>query len=736
MSSFIPKISIGQASHRNKFDLSANTHTTSEIGYCQPMYCQFLDPKTTLQMKQSSLVRLSSLFVPTMGKIELRNYHAFVPLNTLWTQWDAYITGTDYTIADGTSYRPERVPMMSIAKFFYEFTKHRDTGFNSNVLISTNTGGDHYLGVATYSDIFSVYGDSAAANLKIVMDNDPEFCNFGYYFGGKYNGFIIKNDNAGKTATSIQTDYLYVWNNSGTLIFNPAEEGSEMKGTPASSNSDPAKDTITFVMPTREAHDFVGNFASHVDGSSLFNNSFAFYTLYGTQMRRLRKAFIGLGYQFNPYIKTELNIFPFLAYYKAWYHLFYPQRESNFYATNCYRIIKYFSERAITSDIFSYGVDGEILDFFLDVRDMRYILPLDYFSLADPKAETRGITTGTPGTNGYNVYNTLTVNGGSADNDHDYLAQANFYSRVSDDPAPDSIVDAAPYVNDNGGAEISALSIRTAMKLMRFVNKNTVIGKKVSDILQARFGVIDEHEKTHERVYVIGRSSVNVQISDVMSQSDTSSQGGLALGDYAGKGVGFNESKTFSFSNGAEHGVFLSFSMVVPIMSYYQGISRANLIGGTDRFEWFSPEYDALGYDDVKAIELNAQIQEDVVPGFWSMLNPEGKSLGYVPRYSSLKIKNDIVNGDISLPSRWDSMSPYALVRHFSGIPNMSPENFRSIDVTDFNRIFNSKSSWDDHFIIQSYFDVSAWCDKRSLATSFDTFDEDGDTRSSDFEHQ
>lgn len=735
MSSFIPKISIGQASHRNKFDLSANTHTTSEIGYCQPMYCEFLDPKSTVQMKQSSLVRLSSLFVPTMGKIELRNYHAFVPINTLWTQWDAYITGTDYTIANGTSYRPVRVPMMSLAKFFYEFTKNRDTGFNSNVLISTSTGRNNYLGVATYYDVFVAF-DNGASFLKIAMDNDPHFCNFGYYFGGKYNGFIIKNDAQGTSATGLSSDYLYVWNNNGTLIFNPAEEGAEMKGTPADSNSDPVRDTITFVMPTREAHDFVGNFASHPDGSSMFNNSFGFYSLYGTQMRRLRKAFIGLGYQFNPYLKTETNIFPFLAYYKAWYHLFYPQRESNFYATNCYRVIKYFSESAVTSDIFSFGVDSEILDFFIDVRDMRYILPLDYFSLADPKAETRGITTGTPGTNGYNDYNTLTVDGGTAENDRAYLAKADVYTRVSGNTDPGSSGDVASYPNDNFGSEMSALSIRTALKLMRFVNKNTVIGKKVSDILQSRFGVIDEHEKTHERVYVIGRSSVNIQISDVMSQSDTSSQGGLALGDYAGKGVGFNESKTFSYSSGAEHGVFISFSMVVPVMSYYQGISRINLVGAKDRFEWYSPEYDALGYDDVKAIELNAQMQEDVISGLWSTLNPENKSVGYVPRYSSRKIKNDIVNGDISLPSRWDSMSPYALVRHFSGIPNMSPENFRSIDVTDFNRIFNSKSSWDDHFIIQSYFDVSVWCDKRSLATSFDTYDEDGDTRSSDFEHQ
>lgn len=720
----IPNAVIGQSDHRNKFDISANTHTTSEVGYCQPFYSKLLYPKSTINVSMESVVRLSSLFVPTMGRIELRAYHCFVPLNTLWTQWDAYQTGTDYTLADGTSYKPQYVPHFNMAKFFQTYLSTYDDSWNCNVLYRTPFGGAR--AIAKVSECFDSNNSPNAFFYQMFSGSWSYSSNgFGWSFKGKKNGFIIENDRKG--AYFGQSDYVYCYYDTDHISVCAVNLGNEMSGEPASVTGSQSS-TITGFICDANSCDFKFEVVRQNMPAS---TSWDICTCLGPQMKRLRKVFIGLGYQFNPFLDKDFNLFKLLSYYKAWYQMFYPQRESNFYATNCYRLIKWTSEHEITlyTDMATnVETRDSFYNFFLDLRDMRYILPLDYFSLADPKAETRGATNGNYGVDTMR----LLVKHGSTNVDP---------YQESENAVADNNTDGSqwgtrtPAISSLQSGEPTALAIRTVMKLMRFINKNTVVGKKVSDLMRMRFGVVDTHEASHEAVYVIGRNSVNISISEVMSNADTSASGGLALGDYAGKAIGYAKSKSFNFSTGKDHGVFLTFGMVVPKVGYYQGVCRDNMLGLGDRFDFYSPEYDALGYDDVKAIELNGCMQFNAkeTP---TLPNPNDGSLGYVPRYTFAKVQNDICNGDISLQSRIDSMLPYALVRTFSGIPNMSPENFRSLVLTDFNRIFNSKSTWDDHFIIQSYFDVSLWANMKSLATSFDTFDEDGDTHSSEFEHQ
>lgn len=456
-------------------------------------------------------------------------------------------------------------------------------------------------------------------------------------------------------------------------------------------------------------------------------------------MRRLRKAFLGLGYSFNPFDDTFVNPFKLMAYYKAWYQIFYPQRESNFYATSCYKLTKYLSENGVTTiaDMGSSRPETKAMELFTamldDICDIRYILPLDYFSLADPQAEVRGTETGNFDGYQYNFTGILSEHRGYTPNSSaDFIESSVTPSENGDFSSvyPTSVT-SRPSSN-SGWASMSALGIKTAMKLMRFVNKNTVIGKKVSDILRVRFGVVDSHEQSHEKVYLVGSSKVDVSISDVMCTSPTED---MQLGDYAGKGIGFGDSKYFTFDTGADTGIFLTFAAIVPMVGYYQGMLRENSLGIRDRFDFYSPEFDALGYDDVKYNELVADLMQQDYFGFGDVGTDLG-SIGYVPRYTALKVSKDICNGDISLHSREDNMLPYTLDRRFKSLPDMTPENFRSLNITDFNRIFNSKSSWDDHFIIQTNFDVSMWADMKSIANTFDTFDDDGDTDTISMEHQ
>lgn len=731
----IPKINIGKASHRNKFDLSNICHTTSEVGYMQPMFSKILSPHTTIKIGTKSLVRLSSLFVPTMGKLDLRLYHAFVPLNTIWTPFDAFLTGTDFTLADGSQYRPTKVPHFKFNHVWNKLSSDKMLGGSPNALwVHAQSG----YRMAKFSDVKPYWVDASASSYNpdyLFNQKYNHKCPFLFY--GNENGFIIENGQGSGIDTTTYK-YLYCWydNIGGSVIIVPYTIAGEFKVNSVAGELVPG--SASGPLPDTFTNDW--SLALEVDAQTTGTAGLTGYdsmSLYSVRMRRLRKCFLGLGYSFNPFDETEQTPFKLMAYYKAWYQLFYPQRDSNFFATNCYKLTKYLSENGVTfmydglSQAAATKAFRLLVDMINDLCDIRYILPLDYFSLADPQAETRGAITGSDILN--NGFHQLVKHG--SDNlggrDFEYVNAVAATEDYNTNIPPNTENN---FVNNS----VSALAIRTAMKLMRFVNKNTVVGKKVTDILRMRFGVSDVHEQAHEAVYLVGSSKVDISISDVMATAATDR---AELGDYAGKGVGFGESKYFTFDSGTNTGVFVSFAAIVPMTGYYQGMVRENAMGVHDRFDFYSPEYDALGYDDVLYNELIADMQND---GYYSRflqsvlpsVGTDLGSIGFVPRYTHLKVSKDVCNGDISLHSRKDSMLPYTLDRNFTGLPDMTPENFRSLNITDFNRIFNSKSSWDDHFIIQTMFDVSMWADMKSIANTFDTFDDDGDTDTIEMTHQ
>ena len=89
--SLIPKVKVGRKTKKNRFNVGAFTHGTSEIGYVMPSYSRNLINKASVHFGTRSVVRLSPLFVPTRGDLSLRHYHCFVPFNKMWTPFDAFL---------------------------------------------------------------------------------------------------------------------------------------------------------------------------------------------------------------------------------------------------------------------------------------------------------------------------------------------------------------------------------------------------------------------------------------------------------------------------------------------------------------------------------------------------------------------------------------------------------------------------------------------------------------------
>ena len=532
MSSLIPKISIGQDLKKgNHFDCSSLTHTTSEIGYVSPTFSKNLVPKSKVRIGTRTGVRLSPLFVPTMGQIDVRHYHCFIPFSTLWTPFDAFLSRTNYTMPDGTTYQPLVCPSFSIG------------GLLTNVFGATGATDPHLVNMRM-DLICRVYEIDTVNNAYIPVDDFTGFD--GTFFTGSdlpYRPQCIVVENSGV--------FVYCSVSADNSIVAQVVGDNWLDGKP---------------IPTVSSCDFCVN-ASH--GSKTYIIAYNFTGC----LKRLRTIFMGLGYNFNPFDSEQVTLFKLLAFYKSYWTLFGVNRTFNFYNTNCYKLIKRLSETTdtvltINGTVISYAL---LLSFVGDLTECTYTCPVDYFSSSDVITD-RGaqgspdVSTIIQGTNDGGRLGAWTADDGS-------VSQYKSGGGIS--------------LNDN-----YPIAAQIAMRLLRFVNKNSVVGRQVSEILRTRYGVTDVHNTTHESVIRVGATAVPIQISAIYNQTGDSVD--MPLGSYAGMGVGSRRSKNFTFT-ADEFGCLITLTAVVPKMGYFQGQLRENTDGVDSSFDFWTPEFDAIG---------------------------------------------------------------------------------------------------------------------------------------------
>lgn len=685
--SFIPKISVGVSNKKATFDLGQDTHTTAEIGYIQPTFCRDIVPGSHVEISSRNLIRLSPLAVPCMGRMSLKNYYYFVDMSTLWTPFDAFRKGTNYVYGDGTVATPTYAPTFSLENVFIELFRYGNGLSDSQNL--------RELKESIYACVYDQSTGELLDDTASDFDIDDYFPNDSLHHYAQMP-LVIKLKSG-----------LYVKTNSGY----------------SSSSSDTARlgNHAKYIDVTNQNADF--SFINSVNGKNC--------SILGRFMgasKRLRKIFIGTGYSFNPGDQSEVSPFKLLAVYKAWFDTFAVQRTINFNNTNCYKVIKMMSEvvpDSAWSDMLSDFVSGDNdlwdfwIDFLADLSNICYNLPADYFSASDITAQ-RGalITNGLSSSDKFEV-SSLTYGAGST---------------TSDVSASTSYQDSS-HTYDTGYAQANDL----AQRLLKWVNKRSVVGRKISELLKLD-GEVDLHNNEHETVHHLGDDKIDINISDVMSLASTDD---ASLGDYAGRGLGMGNTDTFSYDAKA-YGILLCLSTIVPQSGYFQGILRENY--DKERFDFFTDEFDALGYQalDMRELVSDNQFKTGTVGSGYQPV--DDGVFGLVPRYQHLKVGRNICNGDISLPSMQSVMLPYTLDRHFITripstsnkwqfntytLPSNTPETFRQIRATegygDYNRIFQYVNGDYDHFILQMVFNCKLSAPMKSISESYDTFDKDVD---------
>lgn len=503
------------------------------------------------------------------------------------------------------------------------------------------------------------------------------------------------------------------------------------------------------IIPEPKPH--VGNVDSAISPDSadyLITSEDSFVCFRLTERgKRLRNVLIGLGYALDISCKDRVSLLPLFAYYKAWYDCYAPSRETQWNQSNAFVLIDFSFQQYIT-DIEGFTtaqgatekVQKAVLGFFEDLANTWYVANDDYVSAHRLNAVSSNTTsfgdvTQLPFTNKDNLQTRLQFMEGST-----------------------------PSVQ--GSRTINQFTLETLQRVSKFLNKDTVIGKKVSTWLKAHYGA-DVASSFFKDSVSLDDVVVSCNINDVFSTADTTSSDGSGeqLGSYAGKGLGFGDG-SFKFT-APTFGYFVVVSCLVPDSKYFQGIDPT--LFGVDRFSLPNTDFDALSYEVTPSSFLCAH-NDIFVSG---QTSTSDKGFGFVPRYSAFKTRRNIVNGDMSRRGTIASYSPYYLDKiltenaihseknadgsyNFVAVNNPLPvasEVWRYPTrypwLGNFNRIFYNSGGdsfddassddaandfinapIDDNFIVQSVVSMKLTNGLKPISQSYDVYDEDMDNSS------
>jgi hypothetical protein len=470
------------------------------------------------------------------------------------------------------------------------------------------------------------------------------------------------------------------------------------------------------------------------------NHAYLMTFKFSNSSLRLRKVLLGLGYGLIFNDKSHLSIAPLLAYYKAYYDRFGLVRDLPFESTICFQLIKVIENYSTVFDL-SNPKSSNITLFYdflhKELSECWYTDANSYIA-----AQRSSLINNVPTRKLYTL-----------DQQNAKLsAQGTALSTSST---------SLPFIGTQSEAYFTQLSLDVLKRLTTFVNKDSVIGRRISSWVRVHYGA-EVSNSLFEQSSRIKEWRTNISIDDVFSTSDTADiatkDKGEYLGAYAGKGSGFsNDGFTFK---APVHGFVFVFSCIVPVTNTFQGNDPTLLAVDLDTIP--QPEFDALGFE---ATPRSVFVGDNGVSKDSS--RDYASTFGFVPRYTGFKCKKNVVNGDMFKGYFQTDLIPYfndrilynnrldsKLVVDSSGLPvgvtfdlsiDQVPDastEFQKICryhfLGDYDRLFyNSSSDFtkvqddlypsDDNFIVQSVFAVKVSNFLKPVQSSYDTFDTEED---------
>lgn len=708
----IGKVSIGVSSKKYSKNMSFDNNTTFSFGAIQPLFCQLLMAKASINLDARQLVRLAPLPVPTFARMKLFNKYCFVPVSDVYPAFENLMSGIPYTPdsvgndVSLSSYVPTTLPFIS-----------------NRVLLAM------------------VIGCGCDVSFWVKQSGSPDSEN-------NYGSTPLVSS-APKFRSCVEA-FKYRLHNNVTSSVPYSIDCNSIDG----GQSD-------FVTP--EGADYVMQ-VDETDNST-FGVSFIACIRFSQRAKRLRTILLGLGYNLDFANDDKVNMLPLLAFYKAHYNNFELNRSSQWSTTYAYQLITLISQYGFTNfiDLFD-GANYDSSQLQMRKRFVGifhsfifYELSQCWFSYNDDYFSANRLSL----TNDVQPLNVPFVNVDGS------LGKTFFNNSTTQDPNESTLGKAVnqtsklPFV----GGDLSLIAFQVCQRLTRYVAKDSVIGRKMSDWVRTKFGS-DVANSLYKDVFNVSQSVLSIQVDDIFNTADTAVSGsgdGEVLGAYGGKGIAFDKSKV-SFT-APYYGFFICLSAIVPDSRYFQGCDTS--LYGIDKYTLPSTDWDALGYEvtPLGAVFGDNNLCSDELLKKYPRTS---KGFGYMPRFSGYKVKKDIINGDMSRRSTMDDLSPYYLDRiitnqncdvHLNEAKNYIVNFTTGSDIRDpqilryacrypylgnFNRIFynsgkivhgvsaDNEPLLDDNFIVQSVFDMRVSDGLKPISISYDTYEETTDNTTHD----
>lgn len=653
----IPKVNAGQVNQRGKHNLSHNVATTFDFGRVQPVFCKLVTPDSHIKGSLDAKIRVMPMPLPPFGALNMKLYGQFVSCKELMHSFPEFISGQVYS-SSSNSYVPNHVPRLYNYVNPLTFDKvnfSQDISF-AHILCSPKfstwtayvcKGSYSYVGTQEISNISVVnlvdslggFLDNQAPALVdginiLCFNKDPNHAET-FQSSGSYM-FNTKNfthfESSTDTVTSVKPS-----------IDSPV--GSLEYATALGYNYTPTGADLLFVIPysritnnTSLSTAFKNMINSKVSNNS--NTSLVVAVSFNQYGRNLLTILKHLGINVNCFNSQEaveetrkyVSLMPLFAFYKAYFDIFMPTRDLQWSSTNAHRILDWFNQTGgEISDLYnnksiSSYINGDIFtSFLLDVASS--------YASVDPNYISQAVDNTTP-----TASNTSVV----TDKMSGTEAESNLNSVLP-----------AQYDTSTSSNVISRVGLQLLTRLSKYVNTNTVIGRNVNAFLKAHFGAIG----TSENSQYAGSSDVPINLGDVIVTANTELS---QPGDFSGVGFGSGD---YNFSYKAnEFGYFIVLASIIPVSNYVQGEHYDNSI--TERFDFPTPEFDALGYDYLDSREIvpvPMALPYGLVRTDQDNERPVSTNFGYSPRYTGYKVHPSIYSGSFQIRSLRNSYLGFTL---------------------------------------------------------------------------
>lgn len=719
-------VNAGRVNRRGKANLSHDCSYTTQFTKVTPSFCKLMLPNSSLRGSINTEVRVMPMPLPPHGVVKLHRYGQFVPIRDIWKPFPEFLSGTVYSSA-GRQFIPGSMPYIPTFSPLPKWTLTT----SSAKLDMTGQTGKRVNGVNVLSLLFgrrgcfwaaypiaatsSLNGSETYNNVTLktqkLASGQPTWENLKPFKDKEYSRGYQMNI----TEVNMETDYISTSMVNTLLGFNEIADNSSTLDNVQPNGLSPAGRCTTFdecqkvgLNPLTCDYKFVV-MVPCAKNSKPVNTSATSQTIFtsnnqqvdysaadgfeGTrylnvlicvklteQGRELKKVLDVLGCTPSPsQVDVPFNLLSLIAFYKAWFDIFNPQRNISWRGTFVYRLCDWMQEyNLIPGEWTTFDNTNQKYSTFKDFVNLLSWLfthcsesfpsvDSDYFSASISQFDSTSTTEGS-NPNYKNISFDEGVTNAGSENGSSYIGTPSSASGVGRSGD-------APVITFSSTSDKNSLTwnaVRLLRGLTKYINANSILGQSVNKFISAHFGGIAGEDLSST---FAGSKIIDVKLGDVIQTATTTE---ARAGEFAGVGYGAGDFK-ISYKT-KEAGYFIVLDSIIPQANYVQGADYDSMI--TKQLEFPTPEFDAIGYDSIK----RGEIYHTNTSFHTSLAGNDlygNKVFGYIPRYTGHKIKKSVLTGDFVLPGTRELYAGFTLDNIISSDVETTSSDGTTLTITN-----------------------------------------------------